>query len=725
MSKNQATWELVAIDKISPTLKKLQGRMDNIRQKTGGLLGKFRGAFGKMGSAVRNMFGKMGRAGRKAFGDLGSGLKGVAMEIPVLGKALTLLSSPIGMVAAAIGAVVAGLVKSVKAASAFEDAFLPIQQLNMDKPRDELEKYRGQILRASDATGVANTEMAAAFYDLQSATGLYGDDVEKMVTRIGQFSFATGADLTQSVNSAAKAINAWGLTVDDMDGFMKANIATVQLGVTTFDELATNQVEYAGAAASANQSVVEANKLFAAFTAASKDSATAATMTKTAFQGMTQGSFIKNMEKIGVAVFDAQGKMRGMSEIVTDLQPKISKMNDVQFAKLRNEIGGPEGLQNMLNTVRSQGETLVDTFQKFDKSVESADINALIETANGNVSKLWQMVTNKLNNAMTRIGRKILPYIIKALHWVQGIMDRVSDKTSKTGGFFANIVKIAKRWWKNLQPIFQVIQRIAGIVWDITSALFEWVANSEIMSGVFDAMGWVIERVADFVNIVIDTWIWQFNKVKEIAQWVSRKVNELTNGISNFANKVTFGLLGTSNEERVRNEQAEAMRKQQADAMRKQQADAQVMALGEQFFNANQTEQQKALQKLQNSVDQNISHMATKLLGADTRITMDNVQSLLNAQGGSGDPNAPEAAKMPGTKGFFSKRDKSKKDSDRMTSIMGGGKQVKNINIKIDKLIEKVIYEMGGNAREDDRNLENRIKTLLLRAINDTELSAE
>ncbi len=54
MSKNQATWELVAIDKISPTLKKLQGRMDNIRQKTGGLLGKFRGAFGKMGSAVRD-----------------------------------------------------------------------------------------------------------------------------------------------------------------------------------------------------------------------------------------------------------------------------------------------------------------------------------------------------------------------------------------------------------------------------------------------------------------------------------------------------------------------------------------------------------------------------------------------------------------------------------------------------------------------------------------------
>ena len=42
MTKNQAVWEFIAVDKISPAFKKLQGRMETIRKKTGVLLGKMR-----------------------------------------------------------------------------------------------------------------------------------------------------------------------------------------------------------------------------------------------------------------------------------------------------------------------------------------------------------------------------------------------------------------------------------------------------------------------------------------------------------------------------------------------------------------------------------------------------------------------------------------------------------------------------------------------------------
>ena len=71
-------------------------------------------------------------------------------------------------------------VKATKSAIAFEDSLLPLRQLNMDKSKAEMDAYADSILNASDVTGYANTEMATAFYDLQSATGLFGPEVEKI-----------------------------------------------------------------------------------------------------------------------------------------------------------------------------------------------------------------------------------------------------------------------------------------------------------------------------------------------------------------------------------------------------------------------------------------------------------------------------------------------------------------------------------------------------------------
>ncbi len=125
--------------------------------------------------------------------------KGVADEIPGLNRAFDLIKNP--YVAATAGLISFGVMakKSVQAAEKFDSAFLPIKQLNLDKSSNELSAYRNQIRDAAFDIGANIQDSTNAMYDLQSATGLYGDDAIAVFKKVGKYSFATGANINDAM----------------------------------------------------------------------------------------------------------------------------------------------------------------------------------------------------------------------------------------------------------------------------------------------------------------------------------------------------------------------------------------------------------------------------------------------------------------------------------------------------------------------------------------------
>ncbi|ANQ49617.1 phage tail tape measure protein [Flammeovirga sp. MY04] len=317
-------------------------------------------------------------------------------------------------VAAGATAVVGAMALATKAAGDYQNEFLELKNLNLDKTTSQLNDLDKSIKRVSFEQGLNPKETVKAFYDVQSATGLYGEEVDKIVTKVGRFSIATKADLNESINSTTKAMKAFGLSTDELDGYLESSAKTVQVGITTFDELAKVQTEYAGAAAAAGQTVNTANKVFAAMTAISKDSATAATATKSAFQGLTADNTVKGLKEIGVNVFDASGQMRDMDEVIRDLVPRLKGMNDQQFLDLRNSIGGPEGLQNLMNQLKTSGDDVINTLDAFDQS--KFNIDEALKNAQGDFNTLSNIVQNRFNVVLTELGEVILPYVAIALN---------------------------------------------------------------------------------------------------------------------------------------------------------------------------------------------------------------------------------------------------------------------------------------------------------------------
>lgn len=337
---------------------------------------------------------------------------------PALGRAAELARNPLVLLTAVITGLVIAFSTVVGSAEEFSNEFLQLQNLNIDKSAEQIDNLRDSVLAASFATGKGAKEMSRAFFDIQSGTGLFGDEVDAIARKVADFSTATKVDFNTAIGASIKAIRAFKLEVDDLDGFLASSFATVQLGIVTFDQLSRVQTDFAGAAAGAGQNVDTANKIFAGFTATAKSAEEAATLTKTAFQDLGKKPTIDGLASIGVSMYDAAGGIRATTDVVKDLVPKFKEMSQQEFDQLLATIGGSEGLRGLLLQVRNEGEGLLDVFNNFDKAKKNFDFDALLANAKGDFSTLKEIVGNQLNTVFTQIGVQVLPVLATALNGV-------------------------------------------------------------------------------------------------------------------------------------------------------------------------------------------------------------------------------------------------------------------------------------------------------------------
>lgn len=367
--------------------------------------------------------------------------------------------------------------KSVKAAAEFDSAFLNIKQLNLDKSKGELESYRSEIREATFDMGTNLKDSTDAMYDLQSATGLYGKDAISIFKKVAKYSVATGANINDAMNSTTKAMKAFGLGVNDIDHLLTSNAKTVQTGITTFDELAKVQTEYAGASASAGQGIDQANKVFAMFTSIAKNSDVGANMTKTFFQGLGQQAD-KFEETLGVQVFDKNGSMRDADLILKDISSKFKGMTDKEITQAINKIGGPEGLRGALDKVKVGTEDMIRTFNDFDSSTFNLD-DALVN-AEGDFGKMKELLSNRFEVLMSKIGEVLIPILVRLFEYIMNGLTWLNDNSDFVIPLFIGLgsaigIATVASWGLNASllanPIVLIISAIIGlIVWLVRMA---------------------------------------------------------------------------------------------------------------------------------------------------------------------------------------------------------------------------------------------------------------
>lgn len=351
------------------------------------------------------------------------GFKAMTSQIPIFGQAMELLGNPYVLLASGIVAVTGLLASGVAEAQKFDASFLNIKNLNLDKSQESLRDYKTLILDTAYATGQNAVMTADTFYSMQSALNSYGKESAKIFTEVANFSTATGAGLEDTMNSVSKAIKAFGLDASDVQNILTGFTKVDQIGLTTLKEFTQVQTEFAGAAASAGQKVDTANKIFAGFTTIAKNSQIAATMTKGAFDGLTQDATVKGLKSIGIAMYDNKGNMKDLQSIIVQVDKKFKGMSSQKIDELINKIGGNEGLRALFTKIKTGADDFIQTMEAYDSS--SFDLDKALKNAKGDFTVLSNIVKNKFNTVLIKLGEKVLPQVAEGLQFLERVLDKV------------------------------------------------------------------------------------------------------------------------------------------------------------------------------------------------------------------------------------------------------------------------------------------------------------
>jgi TP901 family phage tail tape measure protein len=642
-----------------------------------------------------------------------SNIKSVANEVPLIGNAFRLIKNPIVLAGAAVIGLTALFSNATTAAGDFYHEFLPIQQLNLDKPQHELDAYRNKILDVSMATGQAAGDTAKAFYDIQSATGLFGNDVADITRKVGDFSLATGARLPDAVNQTVKAMKAFGLGVSDIDNLLASNAKTVQVGITTFDELAKVQTEFAGAAAGAGQNVDTANKIFAAFTSIAKNSQTAATMTKTAFEGLTQQSTIKGLKSIGISMYDANGNMRDLSAVLSEVRVQFKSMSPEAIDALINKIGGPEGLRNLFVKLKTGADDFFNTMNAYDSSSFSMD--EALKNAKGDFNTLKTIFNNQLNTIMIKMGEKILPSIIKGLDWITKEIPKLIKNFKQSRAEIVSYDKVIEQLggtYENFQDNLNKTQSEA-------ISLFEALKNTNEGS---ETRRYLIERINTQYGEYLPNLLTEKSSLWDIA----RAQNAVTEAIRNqLAQKAKQEKINAIIDNQMKREQNylktfvsdKAPLSSWIAGLEEYSKKANSLIWENGNFKQEQLKEAESLSAVTGIPYDTIINQFKQLskLRKDDAKAIKSYSDLYNSyfDGSSDNPFAPTT-----------EDDGSSPGEKQITKITGSAKQIRNITVNIDSFVKGGINTQNTELENmDAEELEKWFTDMMMRVVRNVEMS--
>lgn len=336
-----------------------------------------------------------------------------------LGGAARSISTGWAGIAALGTAAIATIQQATQKAIDFNAQFRELRNLNLDKSAAQLGGLRDQVLDTALAAGRGAIDMNRAFFDIQSGTGKFGDEVAAIATTTSDFSRAFSIDFNTTLEGGIRGMKNFNLGASELEDFYGSMVKTVQVGIVTFEQLARVQVDYAGAAAAAGQSVDSANKLFAVFTTRAKSAEEAATLTKSAFTDLLRPSTLETFGKLGIDVFDSTtGRVRQLDDIVGQLSERFAgaQGDDRALTGLINQFSGSEGLTALISEAARNGGAMLDTFRQFDGT--EFRLGDALRAANADADVLADVARNKLDVILTKIGSQTLPIWVNLLGYI-------------------------------------------------------------------------------------------------------------------------------------------------------------------------------------------------------------------------------------------------------------------------------------------------------------------
>lgn len=382
---------------------------------------------------------------------------------------------------------------SVTTAANFESSMSQVQA-TMGITKDAMSTVNGQSVNTMDTLSKLAKKMGAetAFSASECAEALNylalaGYDTEQMCNTLPTvLNLAAAGDiaLADASDMVTDAMSALGMGVDEAETMVDQMAKTASTTNTSVAQLGEGILTIGATAKSIKGGTAELNTALGI-------------LANNGIKGAEGGTHLRNiilslqnptdkaaaqMEALGISVYDSEGNMRSMNDILGDLNKSMDGMTSAEKSNIIGTIFNKTDLSSVNALLANTGETW-DSLQKSITESGGA-AQQMADTQLDNLQGQITILKSALEGLAISFGELLMPAIKQIVGWVQKFVDWLNGLSEGTKKTVVTIVLLAAA----LGPVLIVIGKVISAVGTIMTVVPKIAGVINTVKGAFAAL---------------------------------------------------------------------------------------------------------------------------------------------------------------------------------------------------------------------------------------------
>lgn len=469
----------------------------------------------------------------------GEKLKSAGSSISEAGKKLMPVTAAVGGLGTA----------AVTTAADFESAMSQVQA-TMGITKDSMSQVDGQTVNTMSTLSELAKKMGeeTAFSAKECAEALNylalaGYDTQQMcdtLPTVLNLAAAGGIDLASASDMVTDAMSALGMGVDEAEMMVDQMAKTASTTNTSVAQLGEGILTIGATAKSVKGGTAELNTALGI-------------LANNGIKGAEGGTHLRNvilslqnptdkaaasMEKLGVDVYDSEGNMRSLNDILGDLNKSMDGMTSAEKSNIISTIFNKTDLASVNALLANTGSTWDDLQQSIIDSGGAAQ--QMADTQLDNLQGQLTILKSALEGLAISFGELLMPAIKQIVGWVQIFVDWLNGMDEGTKKVIVTVALLAAALGPVLivvgkvisavGTIMTVVPKIAGVINTVKTA-FAALNTTMLANPIVLVIAAITALVAAFIYLwnnceeFREFWINLWNQIKEaaVAVWEGLK----------------------------------------------------------------------------------------------------------------------------------------------------------------------------------------------------------
>lgn len=358
---------------------------------------------------------------------------------------------------------------AVTTAASFESSMSQVQA-TMGITKDSMSTVNGQSVNTMNTLSELAKKMGSetAFSASECAEALNylalaGYDTEQMCNTLPtvlNLAAAGGIDLASASDMVTDAMSALGMGVDEAETMVDQMAKTASTTNTSVAQLGEGILTIGATAKTVKGGTAELNTALGI-------------LANNGIKGAEGGTHLRNiilslqnptdkaaasMEQLGVDVYDSQGNMRSLNDILGDLNKSMDGMTSAEKSNIISNIFNKTDLSSVNALLANTGSTWDDLQQSITNSGGAAQ--QMADTQLDNLQGQLTILKSALEGLAISFGELLMPAIKSIVTAVQGFVDKLNSMDEGTKKVIVTIGLIVAA----IGPVLIVIGKVVSAV---------------------------------------------------------------------------------------------------------------------------------------------------------------------------------------------------------------------------------------------------------------------